>query len=204
MQQTLPKGWKMVKLGEVADVTSSKRIFEAEYVSNGIPFYRTKEIVELSQGHPITLELFIAEKKYKEIKARFDVPRKGDILLSAVGTIGVSWIISDDREFYFKDGNLLWLKQFKNIAAIFLKHVLDQIFGLRLNEYIFGAAYKALTIVKLKQMPIPLPPLPLQQEFASLVEDIEAEKARQAEGRKKLDELFNSLMQRAFTGELVA
>ncbi len=49
-----------------------------------------------------------------------------------------------------------------------------------------------------------LPPLPLQHEFAKLVEDVEAEKARQAEGRKKLDELFNSLMQRAFTGELVA
>ncbi|MBI1811809.1 MAG: restriction endonuclease subunit S [Nitrospirae bacterium] len=49
-----------------------------------------------------------------------------------------------------------------------------------------------------------LPPLPLQQEFAKLVEDIEAEKARQAESRKKLDELFQSLMQRAFTGELAA
>jgi len=50
---------------------------------------------------------------------------------------------------------------------------------------------------------IPLPFPPLQQEFAKLIEDIEAEKTRQAESRKKLDELFKSLMQRAFTGELV-
>jgi hypothetical protein len=45
---------------------------------------------------------------------------------------------------------------------------------------------------------------PDKPEFAKLVEDIETEKARQAESRKKLDDLFQSLMQRAFTGELVA
>lgn len=46
----LPKDWKWVKLREVAEITSSKRIFQHEYVSNGIPFYRTKEIKELSEG----------------------------------------------------------------------------------------------------------------------------------------------------------
>jgi len=51
---------------------------------------------------------------------------------------------------------------------------------------------------------VPLPPLPLQQEFAARAEEIEAEKARQAESKAKLDDLFNSLMQKAFKGELVA
>jgi type I restriction enzyme S subunit len=67
-----------------------------------------------------------------------------------------------------------------------------------------GASYPAVYDKDIYNFPIPLPPLSLQQEFAKLVEDIEAEKVRQAESRKKLDELFNSLMQRAFTGELVA
>ncbi len=56
----------------------------------------------------------------------------------------------------------------------------------------------------LSNLILPLPPRPLQQEFARLVEEIEAEKARQAESKNKLDELFNSLMQKAFKGELVA
>jgi type I restriction enzyme S subunit len=43
-----------------------------------------------------------------------------------------------------------------------------------------------------------------EQEFAKRVKEIEAEKERQAESKEKLDELFNSLMQRAFKGELVA
>ncbi len=67
-----------------------------------------------------------------------------------------------------------------------------------------GASYPAISDKDIFNFTIPLPPLPLQQEFAELVEGIEEEKARQAESRKKLDELFNSLMQRAFTGELVS
>ena len=56
--------YQKVPLGVVADVGSSKRIFEKEYVSSGVPFYRTKEIVELSKGHKITTELFITKVKW--------------------------------------------------------------------------------------------------------------------------------------------
>ena len=102
--------WPMVELGEVTTVTSSKRIFQNDYVNSGVPFYRTKEIVELSHEKPISLELYISKKKYDSIKEQFDVPKQGDILISAVGTIGISWVVSDNHEFYFKDGNLLWVK----------------------------------------------------------------------------------------------
>ena len=78
--------WPMVKLGEVSEVTSSKRILAEEYVPSGTPFYRTKEIVELSKGHEISLELFISRERYESIKARFGAPAKGDLLVSAVGT----------------------------------------------------------------------------------------------------------------------
>jgi len=94
--------WPLMELGEVTTVTSSKRIFQNDYVNSGVPFYRTKEIVELSQEKPISLELYISKGKYHSIKEQFDVPRQGDILISAVGTIGISWMVSDNREFYFK------------------------------------------------------------------------------------------------------
>jgi type I restriction enzyme S subunit len=48
-----------------------------------------------------------------------------------------------------------------------------------------------------------LPPLPLQQKFAKIVERVEKLKEAQEKSREKIDELFNSLMQRAFNGELV-
>jgi len=174
--------WEKVKLGEVCEVTSSKRIFQEEYVSSGIPFYRTKEIVELSQGKEISLELFITEKRFEEIKEKFSVPEKDDILISAVGTIGISWIVSDHRKFYFKDGNLLWLKNFKNVKTAFIKLMLDIAVLESLHQLTNGAAYNALTISKLKELEIHLPPLDIQQQ---IVEKIEVERAL-VESAKKL------------------
>ncbi|SHN92456.1 Type I restriction-modification system, DNA-methyltransferase subunit M [Bathymodiolus heckerae thiotrophic gill symbiont] len=162
--------WKVVRLGDVATVSSSKRIYKDDYVSNGIPFYRTKEVVELSQGNDISLELFISNEKYQDIKSKFSVPQKGELLVSAVGTIGISWVVSDERTFYFKDGNLLWVKDFKVIEANYLKYILDDIFMNHMDKYIFGAAYKALTIVTLKQFDIPLPVLETQKKIVAQIE----------------------------------
>ena len=173
--------WSMSSLGEVSEVTSSKRILAEEYVPSGTPFYRTKEIVELSKGHDISLELFIAQERFDSIKARFGAPVKGELLISAVGTIGVSWVVADDREFYFKDGNLLWIRNLANLDPYFLKHCLDSTFAGGIDHIVFGAAYKALTIEKLKEFQIPLPPLATQQ---AIVAEIEAEQALVAANRE--------------------
>ncbi len=82
----IKKNWKVVKLDEVCDITSSKRIFQHDYVGSGIPFFRTKEIKELSEGKDVSTELFITKEKYDEIKGQFDIPKIGDILISSVGT----------------------------------------------------------------------------------------------------------------------
>lgn len=173
--------WPLALLGEISEVTSSKRILAEEYVPSGTPFYRTKEIVELSKGKEITLELFIAQERFDSIKARFGAPTKGELLISAVGTIGVSWVVSDDREFYFKDGNLLWIRNLTNIDPYFLKYCLDATFAVSIDHIVFGAAYKALTIEKLKEFRIPLPPLAIQE---AIVAEIEAEQLLVAANRE--------------------
>jgi len=173
--------WPAVTLGDVSEVTSSKRILAEEYVPSGTPFYRTKEIVELSNEKEISLELFISQERFDSIKARFGAPAKGDLLVSAVGTIGVSWVVSDDREFYFKDGNLLWLRNLTDVDPYFLKYCLDSTFADGIDHIVFGAAYKALTIEKLKEFKIPLPPLATQQ---AIVAEIEAEQALVAANRE--------------------
>ncbi len=173
--------WPMVPLGEISEVTSSKRILAEEYVPSGTPFYRTKEIVELSKGKEISLELFISQERFDSIKSRFGAPAKGDLLISAVGTIGVSWVVADDREFYFKDGNLLWIRSLSIIDPYFLKHCLDSTFAGGIDHIVFGAAYKALTIEKLKKFKIPLPPHATQQ---AIVAEIEVEQALVAANRE--------------------
>jgi type I restriction enzyme M protein len=148
--------WEMIELGNIADVTSSKRIFRSDYVSEGVPFYRTKEVSELERNKEISLELFISKKKYDEIKDKFPVPKKNEILISAVGTVGISYVINDDTPFYFKDGNLLWIRNIqKDFNPNFIKFCFDEIFSKIKNQLIAGSAYSALTIINLKKIKIP-------------------------------------------------
>ena len=164
--------WPMVCLEAIADVTSSKRILAEEYVPTGIPFYRTKEIVELSNGDGISSEFFISHDRFESLRSKYGAPYEGDILISAVGTIGTSWVVSGERDFYFKDGNLLWMRNLSNADPRYVKFCLDAVFSRGVDNVVFGAAYKALTIVRLKKLQIPLPTLNAQR---AIVAQIEAE-----------------------------
>jgi len=66
-----------------------------------------------------------------------------------------------------------------------------------------GSTFKAITSEQLKTLKIPLPPLSLQQRFASIVKEVEQLKEQQKQSKEQIDNLFNALMQKAFKGELV-
>ena len=191
------KGWEVKKLDDVCIITSSKRIFADEYTETGIPFYRSKEVIERSKGLPISVELFISEERYNKIKEKFGVPKIGDILITAVGTIGKIWAIDTDNKFYFKDGNLVWLKDIDNQLAnsCFFRRLLEYLIEEYKKTNANGAAYNALTIAKLKLMSCPLPPLSLQQLFAQRIEQIEREKSEVQKSIQDLETLLASRMQ---------
>ena len=86
--------WTKAKIGDCCEITSSKRIFFSEYVESGIPFYRSKEIIELSNCQEISDPLYISESKYDEIAHKFGIPQPGDMLLTSVGTIGISYQVA--------------------------------------------------------------------------------------------------------------
>ena len=165
-----------VPLGSLAEVGSSKRIFEKEYVSEGIPFYRTKEIVELSKGNRITTELFITKERYDEIRSEYGAPQKGDLLISAVGTIGVIWIVDGKNDFYFKDGNLLRVSATEKFVPEYLKHLLEALISAYKSEMSSGTAYAALTISALKEMMVYDVPHAEQEQFAAFVEQTDKSK----------------------------
>ncbi len=187
-----------VPLGSLAEVGSSKRIFEKEYVSEGVPFYRTKEIVELSKGNRITTELFITRERYDEISREYGVPQTGDLLISAVGTIGVIWIVDGKNDFYFKDGNLLRVVTSEKFVPIYLKHLLESLIGAYKLEMSSGTAYAALTISALKELLVYEVPIAEQEQFAIFVEQIDKSKLTIQQSLDKLETLRKSLMQEYF------
>ena len=167
--------WKEKQLCEIVDIGSSKRIFYKEYVPVGIPFYRSKEVIEKHNGKAISTELHISIEKYNDIKEKFGVPVEGDILLTFVGTLGIPYIVQKDEKFYFKDGNLTWFRNFNNsLLNQFLYYWLISPVGKgELDMVSIGSTQPALTIRGLKGITINTPPLPEQKAIASVLSSLD-------------------------------
>ncbi len=163
--------WRKAIVHELCEITSSKRIHVADYQPEGIRFYRGKEIIERQKGNlEVSTELFISENQFREIKNKFGVPLPGDLLLTSVGTLGVPYVVKAGEEFYFKDGNLTWFRNFKNLDSVFLYYWLLSPQGkAELKKCTIGSSQSAFTIVLLKDMTIELPPLPIQRRIASIL-----------------------------------
>ena len=183
--------WKVETLGNVAEIGSSKRIFASEYVSEGVPFYRSKEIIELSKKLKPSVELFISEERYNEIKEKNGVPERGDILMTAVGTIGKFWEVDTDNPFYYKDGNLVYIRC-KSFNSTYFKYCLENLVEEFKQKNIVGSAYSALTIDRLKQMIIPVVDINLQNTFAEYVQKIDSAKSIIKTQLNDLNELLES------------
>lgn len=205
-QELEPKeGWKTKRLADLCAITSSKRIFKSEYVSEGIPFYRTKEVKEIANNLPISVELFISKEKYHEIKKKFGVPKINDLLVSAVGTIGEIMVINNDRPFYFKDGNLVWLKNVQEVDSYYLKYYLKSIIE-KIKSLTRGAAYNALTIERFQEMNISYSPIEEQRTIVHRLDELN-KKSKVLEENYQMtltlcDNLKQALLRKAFNGEL--
>ncbi len=189
---------RKVPLESLAKIGSSKRIFENEYVFSGIPFYRTKEIVELSKGDSVSTELYISNERFSEIRRKYGAPQKGDLLISAVGTIGVIWIVDQSQDFYYKDGNLLQVSPGTTLDSVFLKYILEELISFYKSKMSTGTAYNALTISELRKMMIPVVDYSKQKNFASFTKKVIEIKLTIRQNLDILEILKNSLLQKCF------
>jgi type I restriction enzyme S subunit len=189
--------WVEKKLGEVAELTSSKRVHLADYVSSGVPFFRGKEISQLKNNQFPDDILYISNEQYKEIKDKYGVPKRGDILITAVGTLGNVYCIKNDDKFYFKDGNLIWMKNIA-IYSHFLEVLLDVEKGKVLASAI-GSSQKALTMAALNKLAFQIPENPReQQKIASCLSAVDELITAQAERIAQLQQHKKGLMQGLF------
>ena len=168
--------YSTVRLGDIATVSSSKRIFARQYVPSGIPFYRQKEIIEKKNKVEISDPLFISKETFEDIKGRYGAPQKGDLLITAVGvTLGIPYVVGDEV-FYFKDGNLIWLKDFVDgINSTYLYYWITSDIGQKsMWSRTIGSAQPALTIDTLKQFEIPVPEYETQCRIADILSAYDA------------------------------
>ncbi|MET4081557.1 type I restriction enzyme S subunit [Pedobacter sp. UYP30] len=189
--------WEDKILGKMAELTSSKRVHLADYVSSGVPFFRGKEISQLKNNQIPDDVLYISKNQYNEIKEKYGVPNKGDILITAVGTLGNVYCIKNDDEFYFKDGNLIWMKNI-SVDSSFLEIVLD-VDKEKIMGSAIGSSQKALTMVALNKLQFKIPENQKeQQKIASCLSSLNMLIIKQTEKTEQLHLHKKGLMQGLF------
>lgn len=165
----IPDSWEWVRLGDIFDITSSKRVMKSEWKEEGIPFYRAREIVSIKNHQKLKDPIFISKDTYEEKLKVSGRPQEDDILLTGVGTLGIPYVVSTNKDFYFKDGNIIWLRNIKKINPDFISYYVQSPYMLKIINNGRGTTVATLTIVRAKSLLVPLPPLSEQSRIAAKI-----------------------------------
>ncbi len=193
------KRWNTRRLGDIAEVGSSKRVFVEELKESGIPFFRGTEIGALAEGKNIKPELFISENHYKELCAATGTPNVGDLLMPSICPDGRIWVVNTADPFYFKDGRVLWVHKIdRSFNSIFLLYTLKDRIMTDYSSIASGTTFVELKIFALKECQIFDAPLELQEQFAAFVEQTDKSKVAVQKALDEAQLLFDSIMQEYF------
>lgn len=202
------EGWVEKKLGVLYKIGSSKRVLKSEWKNEGVPFYRGREITRLAADGFVDNELFISEEHYSELSRKSGVPEAGDIVITAIGTIGNAHIVRDSDRFYFKDASVLWMKRVSDINSSFVNFWLKSPMFYEQLDKGNGATVDTLTIQKMQNLRLHVPSLLDQKKITDNLLSVTSETQRlesiYQHKLAALDELKKSLLHQAFTGELTA
>ena len=169
----IPENWCWCRLKSIVNVVSARRVHQSDWRSEGVPFYRAREIGKLADTGSVENELFITEALYTEFSSS-GVPHPGDLMVTAVGTLGKTYIVKDSDRFYYKDASVICFENFGKITPAYLKLLMyspymeDQI-----KQNSAGTTVGTITIVKANEYLIPLPPLMEQQRIVDQAERLQ-------------------------------
>lgn len=188
---------RRVKLGELFRIGSSKRVLQSQWKTEGVPFYRGREITRLAENGFVNNELFISEELYSEYRSKSGVPVTGDIMITAIGTIGNSYVVREDDSFYFKDASVLWLHRTSDVSSEFINYWLKSPLFLEQLDRGNGATVDTLTIQKLQSVEISVPSFPEQRRIVAILDEafdgIAMAKANAEKNLQNARELFGRL-----------
>ena len=167
-----------------------------KFTTTGIPFLFVSNIA----GNKITYETekFISERTYEELYKRTPI-EIGDVLLSTVGSYGHPAIVETDNKFLFQR-HIAYLKPKKDFINSIYFHgaLLSPDAQKQIEERVKGIAQKTLNLSEIRKIKIPVPPLSLQNDFATFVQQIDKSKFAVQKSLEKTEILYKSLMQTYF------
>ena len=169
----IPENWCWCRLKSIVNVVSARRVHQSDWRSEGVPFYRAREIGKLADTGSVDNELFITEAQYTEFSSS-GVPHPGDLMVTAVGTLGKTYIVKDGDRFYYKDASVICFENFGKINPAYLKLLMySPYMEEQIKQNSAGTTVGTITIVKANEYLIPLPPLMEQQRIVDQAERLQ-------------------------------
>ena len=198
------KGWEVKTIEELCEVKGGKRLPKgAEYSPTPTP-YRYIRVTNLSYGQVDQNQLLYLTPEVQKSIERY-VVNTGDVIISIAGSIGLIAPVPASLDGANLTENAAKLVQRR--AGDYLPDFLAFMLGTKaiqdqIQSHVGQVTIGKLALFRIEKLNVPLPPLPLQQIFATRIASIEALKATHRRALAALDALFASLQQRAFTGAL--
>ena len=193
--------WDIVKLENVCNKITDGVHSKPAYTNIGIPFISVKDITTKK----LLFEdcKFISEDDHYKYIKRCN-PEYNDILYTKVGaTYGRAAIVDTTKPFSLYVSVALLKPKKELINPLFLKAVLNTKYvKTQADKRIKGIGVPDLHLIEIKNFAIPLPPFEQQNQFAQIVQKVETQMEKNQKVIEQMDNLFNSLMQQAFKGEL--
>ena len=186
-QSPLAITWEQRKLGEIGSVSMCRRIFKEQTSENGeIPFYK----IGTFGGEA---DAFISRELFEEYKAKYQYPKKGDILISASGSIGRTVVFTGKNE-YFQDSNIVWLNHDKHLDNSFLKCF----YSIVKWAGIEGSTIKRLYNDNILNTAITLPSVEEQQKIGAYFENLDNLITLHQRKYDKLTNVKKSMLEKMF------
>jgi len=168
----IPDNWCWCRLKSIINAVSARRVHQSDWKNSGIPFYRAREIAKLAENGYVDNELFISEELFAEY-AQSGVPKSGDLMVTAVGTLGKTYIVRDTDKFYYKDASVICFENYGKLCSEYLRYlIMSPYMETVIKDNSSGTTVGTITLVRANEYLIPLPPLSEQKRIVAKIEEL--------------------------------
>lgn len=190
--------WVKKKLGELMPITSAARVHKHEWTRSGVPFFRTSDVVSLYKGEE-NARTFISLDLYEKLSDKIGRIKRGDILITGGGSIGIPFLAKSDDPLYFKDADLLWLKVPESIDSIYLYTFFSSD---PFREYLGSISHIGTighyTVEQAKKTPITIPLQAEQQKIGTYFRTLDSLISKHATQLQKLQQIKSACLEKMF------